>query len=69
MGKTLYTDSSIIIIMGRLDLNISDDLEQKFRDMVYRTRGMKKGNLTISLEEALDLWIKEQKKNKNEIQK
>lgn len=43
--------------MGRLDLNISDDLEQKFRDMVYKTKGMKKGNLTLSLEEAVDLWI------------
>jgi hypothetical protein len=60
MGKTLYTESSLMIIMGRLDLNISDQLEQKFRDMVYKTKGMKKGNLTISLEEALDLWITEQ---------
>jgi hypothetical protein len=48
--------------MGRLDLNIDDKLEQKFRDMVYRTKGMKKGNLTLSLEEAIDAWIKEQKK-------
>jgi hypothetical protein len=60
MGKTLYTESSLMIIMGRLDLNISDQLEQKFRDMVYKTKGMKKGNLTISLEEAFDLWITEQ---------
>ena len=46
--------------MGRLDLNIDDKLEEKFRDMVYRTKGMKKGNLTDSLEEAIDAWIEEE---------
>jgi hypothetical protein len=56
--------------MTRLDLNINDELEKKFRDMVYQTKGMKKGNLTLSLEEALELWIKEQKKyNKTDIKK
>ena len=48
--------------MGRLDLNIDDNLEKKFRDTVYKTKGMKKGNLTASLEEAIDAWIAEQKK-------
>ena len=50
--------------MGRLDLNIDDKLEEKFRDMVYRTKGMKKGNLTLSLEEAIESWIMEQAKKK-----
>jgi hypothetical protein len=46
--------------MGRLDLNIDDKLEQRFRDAVYRTKGMKKGNLTESLEEAIEAWIEEE---------
>jgi hypothetical protein len=46
--------------MGRLDLNIDDKLEQRFRDTVYRTKGMKKGNLTESLEEAIEAWIEEE---------
>lgn len=43
--------------MGRLDLNIEDELERKFRDTVYQRKGMKKGNLTEALEEALEQWI------------
>jgi hypothetical protein len=46
--------------MGRLDLNINDALEKKFRDAVYKSKGMKRGNLTNSLEEAIDGWIVEQ---------
>ncbi len=43
--------------MGRLDLNINDELEKKFRDTVYHTKGFKKGNLTIALEEAILRWV------------
>ncbi len=43
--------------MGRLDLDISDELEQKFRAKVYQRKGMKKGNLTDSLKEAIILWM------------
>lgn len=52
--------------MTRLDLNINDELEKKFRDMVYQTKGMKKGNLTLSLEEAIESWILQQAKKKRE---
>lgn len=45
-------------IMGRLDLNIHDELETKFRDAVYKTMGMKRGNLTTALEEAIMVWLK-----------
>ena len=50
--------------MTRLDVNINDELEKKFRETVYHTKGMKRGNLTISLEEAIELWIKNQKVKK-----
>ena len=43
--------------MGRLDLNIKDDLEEEFRAKVYQRKGMKKGNLTEALEEAVSLWV------------
>jgi hypothetical protein len=46
--------------MGRLDLNINDELEKRFRDAVYKSKGMKRGNLTVSLEEAIDAWIEEE---------
>ncbi len=43
--------------MGRLDLNVDDTLEEKFRAKVYQRKGMKKGNLTEALEEAILMWV------------
>ncbi len=44
--------------MGRLDLNIKDELEEEFRSKVYQRKGMRKGNLTEALEEAVILWVR-----------
>jgi hypothetical protein len=43
--------------MGKLVLTIPDELEQKFRDAVYKCYGMKKGNITKAVIEALKMWI------------
>lgn len=40
----------------RINLNVSADVEQKFRDAVYRKLGMKKGNIQIAVVEALEDW-------------
>ena len=50
--------------MGRLDLSIKDDLEKGFRSKVYERKGMKKGNLTEALEEAVILWVNTQPSEK-----
>lgn len=47
--------------MGRLDAVILDDLEEEFRAEVGKRFGMKKGNLSKAIEEAIRLWIKEQR--------
>ncbi|MEM2447901.1 MAG: hypothetical protein QXT14_02985 [Candidatus Bathyarchaeia archaeon] len=43
--------------MGRMFLNIPDELEERFRSEVYKRFGMRKGNLSRALEEALRMWI------------
>jgi hypothetical protein len=48
--------------MGKLTIEISEELEQKFRKAVADTKGFKKGNLGIAVEEALEDWIKMQTK-------
>jgi len=56
-------------IMGTLGLKIDDDLDKKFREAVYKRKGMKKGNITDALEEAIQQWIsseKEMSKNDRE---
>lgn len=43
--------------MGRIDVILDDDFEKKFRDEVYRRYGMKRGNMTEAIREALQLWM------------
>lgn len=47
--------------MGTLGLKIDDDLDTKFREAVYKRKGMKKGNITEALEEAIEQWIDSEK--------
>jgi hypothetical protein len=49
-------------VSGRV-LIIRDELEEKFREAVFKRYGMKKGNLTKAIEEALELWITSGNKN------
>jgi hypothetical protein len=43
--------------MGKLNIKIQDGIDAKFREEVFKRKGMKKGNLTDALEEAMLLWI------------
>ena len=43
--------------MGRIDLNVNDELDKKFKEQVFKRKGMKKGNLTEAVQEAMLLWI------------
>ena len=44
--------------MGKMNVILDDIVEKNFRDAVYRKLGMRKGNISKALEEAIDLWIK-----------
>ena len=43
--------------MGLLGLNVDNELERRFREAVYQRKGMKRGNLTEALEEAIEEWV------------
>ena len=43
--------------MGKLNVQIPENVDAKFREEVFKRKGMKKGNLTEALEEAMLLWI------------
>jgi len=43
--------------MGAIKIILSDELELEFRNEVFKQLGMKKGNLTIAVEEAIQNWI------------
>jgi len=55
--------------MGKYNIKIKDRLDRKFREEVFRRKGMKKGNLTEAVEEAILMWIggsKPEEKQKTE---
>ena len=56
--------------MGAIKVILSDELEEKFRNEVFKSKGMKKGNITIAIEEAVNMWIENlQQKRSNAAKK
>ena len=43
--------------MGKLNVKIEDKIDIKFRREIFKRKGMKKGNLTKAVEEAMLLWV------------
>ncbi len=43
--------------MGRIDVILPDELEERFRSKVFKKLGMKKGNITTAIIEAIEHWI------------
>jgi hypothetical protein len=39
---------------------LSDETEEKLRQAIFMTKGMKKGNISQAIEEAIEMWIQEQ---------
>jgi hypothetical protein len=48
-------------------VDVDKDREARFRQTVARVKGLHKGVIKESFEEAIDLWIAEQKKLKKEL--
>jgi hypothetical protein len=42
-------------------LTIDDNLEKRFREEVFKRFGMKKGNIQVAIEEAIETWIRGRK--------
>lgn len=44
--------------MGKkLTIMMKEELDEKFREVVFKVKGMRKGNLSEAIEEAIELWI------------
>ncbi|MBA3749657.1 MAG: hypothetical protein H0X03_01940 [Nitrosopumilus sp.] len=43
-----------------MNIVLPDDLEQKFRKSVFEKKGMKKGNISEALEEAIQAWLEDE---------
>lgn len=47
-------------------ITIPDELDQRFRDAIYKSRGMKRGNIKNAIKEAIEMWISAQEKRGRE---
>jgi hypothetical protein len=41
----------------RMDVYLTEDQERKFKEQVFKRKGMKKGNISEAVQEAILLWI------------
>lgn len=48
----------------KLTVMIDDKLDDKFREAIFKSKGMYRGNITEAIEEAIELWIDKQTKEK-----
>lgn len=55
--------------MGAIKVILSEELEQEFREEVFKKKGMKKGNLTEAIVEAITLWINDNQKKRSQAAK
>lgn len=55
--------------MGRINVVISDDVERELREEVFKGMGMKKGNISIAVEEAIKMWIENRSKKRSDAAK
>ena len=42
-----------------MNIVVQEDIEDRFRLTVANTKGFRKGNMSIALQEAMELWIKD----------
>lgn len=43
--------------MGKINIVLKDETEKQFRRAIAEYIGIKKGNISSAMEEAIDLWI------------
>lgn len=45
-------------------ITIPDELDHKFRDTIYKSKGMKRGNIKAAIREAIEMWIQAQQEKR-----
>jgi len=50
--------------MVQINVNIDSELDNRFREAVFMTKGMKRGSMSQAIHEALALWILQSKNKK-----
>ena len=51
----------LLVIMGRMQIVLSDIIEKELREKAFAKYGLKKGAISKAVEEATSNWIKQKK--------
>jgi hypothetical protein len=51
----------MVVEMGRIGVDISDELEKKLRFKTVERFGGKKGDLSRAVEDAIEIWVAKEK--------
>ena len=41
----------------KITVLIDEELDKRFREAIFKVKGMKKGNINKAIKEAIELWI------------
>jgi len=41
----------------RIDVYLTEEQEKKFKEQIFKRKGMKKGNISEAVQEAILLWM------------
>jgi Arc/MetJ-type ribon-helix-helix transcriptional regulator len=52
-----YEEPSTVKTMGKMNIVLTDKLEEDFRRAIADTKGLRKGNISEAIEEAIKEWI------------
>jgi hypothetical protein len=59
-GKLICRYLSIHIValaLGKMNIVLEDAVEERFRKTVFQSKGMKKGNISEAIREAIEAWM------------
>jgi len=57
MDISLYGNMCQFLAMGRIVVELDEELDTAFRNEVAKRLGMKKGNIKIAIEQAIIEWM------------
>ena len=61
-AKNKKNKGTVVVEMGRISADISDELEKRLRFKTIEEYGGKKGDLSKAVEEAIKMWVAKEKK-------
>jgi hypothetical protein len=50
------------LALGKMNIVLEDAVEERFRKTIFQSKGMKKGNISEAIQEAIEAWMEREAK-------